>query len=304
MKTRSALPVVLLIIGGAAAASAAPIDLPYRKAVAMQSRAVGLAGAFVQPLERLPGPGRDTVMADMLTRFTPQGVRVKAPQMKSEADFKMAIGDGWFVEVRGTGEWIRFRNDAYINGPRNLPLPEDQRPAPARLEARAREVVENDLAPFVSLRTGEELRGWLTSYLMNGSMSVSGATHSEVIASRVIFTRVINKVPVLGPGGKVAVILANDGALVGFDIDWPDLQPTGAKVKTVDIATIRARKNQLLGGQPGAPTPAELTFACGYYDPGVAGVSLSTRIGPACEVVVASPGSDPRPRLVVPIEAN
>lgn len=309
MKNWMRVGAALVALLDVTAAKAGHIDLPYRMGVAVQSKANGLAQNSLQILERAAAPGRAAVMAQLLSRFAPTGtnaIAANSPIIRTDADFAMATGDGWFLEVRGEGDWIRYRNHGYITGPKNKTISTEAKPAVSTLESLARNVVKNELAPFVQLAAGEELQAWTASYLASMSTDATGIVNREVAASRIIFTRVIDGVPVLGSGSKVSVILANDGTLVGFDVDWPALKRSVTRAATVDIGTIRKRADQALGIGAGAKRPEERVFECGYYDPGVQGATAGASVGPACVVIV-----DPNPgaagfltKIIVPIEAS
>jgi hypothetical protein len=292
----------LIALVTSAPVRAADLDLPYRKSVADRSKAEALGSRMIQPLERVAGPGRDAVMARVLERFAPALDSVAVTPVRVEASFSIATGNGWFVEVRGNGEWIRFRNHGYITQPSYVQLPIEKRPAATAIEAQARGIIASQLAEFVQLVEDEELQGWTVSYLLSMSADSSGAVERAVAATKVVFTRVIAGVPVLGPGGKVAVTLANDSTIVGIDIDWPQLTPTGQQVATPTIAIIRARGDEMLGIDQGITRPTERGFECGYYDPGIHG-GAGARVGPACVLVVdpyAGSGGF-LPKVVIPM---
>jgi hypothetical protein len=151
-------------------------------------------------------------------------------------------------------------------------------------ESLAREIVSNELAPLVTLRDGETLQAWTTSNLISvvGEVS-SGNEERAIYASRVTLTRVINGVPVLGAGSKITVEVANDGTLVGFDIDWSQLVATTRTTTLLDTKAIRERAKQLAPSSLG-DSPREVGFECGYYDTG-AWFERSSVVQPGCLVV-------------------
>lgn len=294
MRKLTCVAIAFLAISASAQSSARPGDQPFRVAAAAKSKANGLAGAVVSRIERLPGPGRDVVMAKVLDRFTPPGLSTDQVRIHSTSESTVAVGDGWLAEVRGTGEAVRFVNDAYISGAANPRKSKAERTSGAVLEARGRQLIADTLAPFVKLGPGETIEAWSVSYMMESSANASGILEESVVASRILFTRVIDGVPVLGPGNKVSVTLANDGTLVGFDLDWPDLARVGQGAPLLDIGTIRAAVARQESPQAAA---AENVFECGYFDKGVAGdVGL---LQPACvSIVKAAPGQ--QMQVVVP----
>jgi hypothetical protein len=299
MRTLTCAAIVFLAALTSAQSRAEAGDRPFRVAVAARSKTAGLTGQVVRRIERLPGRGRDVVMADALDRFVPAGDSADKARRASQGDVTTVFGKGWMMEVRGTGERVRFYNQAYINSSSNRPISKLARPSGDVLEAAGRKLIESELWSFVKLGHGEELKAWSVSYLVNGVTDKTGAIDEAVVASRILFTRVIGGVPVLGPGNKVSVTVANDGTLVGFDVDWPDLVRADEILPTSEIGTIRAAADAKLGVVSGKARPVEEVFECGYYDSGIAGLSAGSGLQPAC-VVIVNQGPGFKPMAVVP----
>lgn len=86
-------------------------------------------------------------------------------------------------------------------------------------------------------------------------------------------------------------MLANDGTMVSFDLDWPRLRPSGRKVTAADIATVRARWQERVRAHFNERTVQERSFHCGYYDPGLPVSDTPILLGPACVGLVGpAPG--------------
>lgn len=118
----------------------------------------------------------------------------------------------------------------------------------------------------------------------------TGAT-SKVVAQRVVFTREIDGIPVVGAGSKVTITFLNDGSVESFHYDWPRYVATkrtetlaspeeilrrmqtvvSARTSTSGRATIQMPRagaaNQTV--DLGDNTVLE-RLACGYYDEGYA----------------------------------
>lgn len=61
-------------------------------------------------------------------------------------------------------------------------------------------------------------------------MDGSGHTEEEkVVSSIVVFGRRVDGVDIVGPGSKIALYVANDGMVFGFDGDWPRYERTAQR---------------------------------------------------------------------------
>jgi hypothetical protein len=93
----------------------------------------------------------------------------------------------------------------------------------------AREVVKKyDLAPLDQLRLYKITRLHAAAYEVK---SLKG--ENRVIDMGVIFQRMIEGVPVDGPGGKIMVYLDATGEMTGFDRLWREIQGAGRPVQTL-----------------------------------------------------------------------
>jgi len=214
------------------------------------------------------------------------------------------MGAGWMLEVRGSGEWVRFRHDEYFGQGDARPIPREEMPPVDELVVRAREFLGSSLKSFVLLGPGEGLEAWSADFLVSSAFDSAGIHESWVSASRVTFTRVVDQVPVLGPGSKASIIMSPDGEVIGFDFDWPALRRSSAKLKTVGVDVIRNRHVAVVREELGLSVPpTERSFECGYYDPGVAAADSGRALAPACVVAHRIEGGFDR-LLVVPISEN
>ena len=87
-----------------------------------------------------------------------------------------------------------------------------------------------------------------------------------MFANTVVFSRVINGVPVIGAGSKIAIIFANNGKPVGFDFDWARYEQTGEKQATLGITELNARAAKLSAVDLKSPYTKITRLECGYFD--------------------------------------
>ncbi len=112
---------------------------------------------------------------------------------------------------------------------------------------------------------------------------------NAVVGNRIVFTREINGIPVVGAGSKVTITFLNDGSVVSFRYDWPTYVKTGRMQRLAPPAAILRRVQRSVGARTNYPTANAIRvpsatsvtemidlggnvqlerFACGYYDPG------------------------------------
>jgi hypothetical protein len=277
-------------------------NLPYRDSMAAQSRTVGIPQHGVVLLQRTAGLGREVALSRALGQVlatTPVQLTGGQYEVVVARDVTMAKGKSWFLEVRGDGDWIRYRHDGYVTSDRNPPRPAETTLSAAGAEATARALVVNSFGSLVALGDGETLQPWRVGYLMRMVADASGVVQRGILASSITLTREVHGMPVLGPGSKVTVIIANDGTLVGFDVDWSGLQPSGRATGVLDLGGIRQREVQIAPLAAGA-SRQETLFECGYYDSGTWG-ARSALLQPACiSAFQESPGDSMKRQIAIP----
>lgn len=253
---------------------------PYRVKVGEASAADGLGARSFTLHQRRPGPGRESRLDQLMERFAaPRGaIDTRSYEGVDAGDDHILVkGDGWLLDVRGDGDWVRYWNLDYAEGPQNRPVPVAQRPTLAALDRIARKFVLTELASVVPLRAGEGLEVWYTAHLVSTVETLGGEREQLVYASKVVYTRTIDGLPVLGPGSKVVVHVAADGTPTGFDVDWSSFEDSGESQEALPLPEIRARGERLALAQGRAKDRVEDRFECGYYD---AGARLAGAAGP------------------------
>lgn len=256
---------------------------PYEASLNARSRASGLGAATVSLLARGEGRGADVVTEHLMKAFevsthpvTTRNVR----DVQKKGDQNWVAGDDWYLEVKGRGNWIRYRrNAAVLNGP-GVPL--DNAPNPEKLEGLALDFIAHELAAFVPLASNERIVRSKVVRQFEGVQSRTDRQVSEVVAATyVVFTRVINGIDVVGPGSKLMVMFTNKAEIVGFDVDWSEFQNIGISDKTLSIGQINDRK-AMFSPHTNNPNARSFRFECGYYDMGANRASSDALLQPAC----------------------
>ncbi|MES2353203.1 MAG: hypothetical protein V4568_02180 [Pseudomonadota bacterium] len=265
-------------------------DYPQRAAIAGNSAKYGLGVSDVALLRRDSGPGASVRVDQLLKQFsastdpiTTRGIfKTERGEQKTNV-----IGEGWSLSVFGDGSRMKYRNYAYLDGPNNKPLPLTSRLSQDALEKLGRNFVATKLGQFAVLGRGEALIPYFTQFQVGGGGSTEPGVKSvaeEVFANTVIFARSVNGIPVLGPGSKIAVIFANDGQPVGFDLDWSSYQVSTARQKAATLTDIQSRAKKVFPFDLSAADTKTTRFECGYFDLGARKRDVNAPIQTACLV--------------------
>ncbi len=274
-------------------------DSSYRAAVREKSARQGVGFSEIAVLRRAAPPGQDAVMEAVVDEFERDVASVRTgsiEEITSSERRNLVKGDGWFLEVRGKGNWIRYRDVEYVESAENVPMGLDSRPRLGQLQGKALSFIRSRLASLVPLGPGEKLEPWYVAH----SINISGEGHQEpvreVIASKIVFTRVVDGLPVLGSGSKVVIYIASEGTIYGFDINWAALERTGQKRTLVDLDVVRVRAEVVRAAKRAdVANEAETSLECGYFDAGARDAPETGELQAACVAMYKSiPGSRTR----------
>jgi hypothetical protein len=281
-------PAVLLAIATGVFATLPCVaeDSAYRQDNEAASRAAALGARTLAVYERLPGRGRDTVLQDVLGRFAASSSAIATAEplrVSTENDRIVAKGEDWYLEVRGEGDSIMYRNKRYMLSPENTPRALEDRPSHEELTKAGLAFVNSELTELVPLASDEGLAAWSSAHLVSYGASVGGGQSKQIYASKVVFRRTLDGVPVLGQGSRVLVELAADGTPIGFDIDWSQFQATKRSQPTIGLDALSERWGTWLG-RTGADAASRVIrkLECGYYDTGASSRRRSVTLQPAC----------------------
>ena len=265
-------------------------DYPQRVAIGGNSAKYGLGVSDVALLRRDAGPGASVRVDQLLKQFsastdpiTTRGT-FKTERGEQKTD---VIGEGWSLSVYADGSRMKYRNYAYLDGPNNKPLPLDSRLSQDALEKLGRNFIATKLGQFAVLGRGEALVPYFTQFQVSGGGSTEAGAKpvaETVFANTVIFARSVNGIPVLGPGSKIAVVFANDGQPVGFDLDWSSYQVTASRQKAATLAGIQDRAKKVFPFDLSAADAKTTRFECGYFDLGARKRDVNAPIQTACLV--------------------
>jgi hypothetical protein len=281
MKTR--LSVIIAAMAALFPFAAGAKDSAFRSSVAQSSARAGQGRTSLRVLSRVAGPGRAAAAAAVLSRaesIIPGQIGRAVRDTRELEDGTLVRGEGFVVDIRADGSAVRFETLDHTRGGQAPGVPEAKRLSPDLLEKLGRSFIAEGLKQLVVVGPEEELVPWYTSY----EIEVSGTTVGEaplrkVVANRIVFTRTIDGVPVVGPGSKVSVTFANDEAPVAFSYDWSQFADSGETETQASLGVVRAR--QAFAAKAHGPRLTFQKMECGYYDSGAKGDRLD-QIRGAC----------------------
>jgi hypothetical protein len=200
-------------------------------------------------------------------------------------------GKDWKLAVFRDGSAAEFINHAATSRAHEIRADRSRAMALPQLEAAGRDFIARSLADTVLLGPTERLEPEASSARTEGGVAVDGTSaYSAVVANRIVFTREIDGLPIVGAGSKVTITFLNDGSVESFRYDWPQYTPTERIQTTAPVAEILRRVQRVASVRtdrdfiPRADyRPSEVGSAqvelggrttlerltCGYYDPGV-----------------------------------
>lgn len=271
--------------------------------LALPLSAAELPEAASLPLLKLSPEAGAAAKLEVLREVIPlaKGTQDKVEEAKDRLRLN---GATWRLDVLGDGSAAEFiDSDVYARSHNNGVQPA-QAMTRAALEAMGRKFIDDKLSKVISLHEGEQLAVAATSQRTEGGVEANGNNpYSAVVANRVIFTREINGVPVVGAGSKVTVTFLNNGELESFRYDWPNYAASGENRKIATAAEVLRRVQQVSGVRTNTKLDGPLAatdlkdlngplklgdkveledLTCGYYDPGIAVRDASAPIQPGC----------------------
>jgi hypothetical protein len=291
---RASLGIMLTAtLGTAGAAAVYAANSPRSDEHAQRSLASALGVRDLPVLARRSVRAPEATLSSLIASVTTadQSLSLETMSRESERGRLLVTGKSWRLAVFGDGSAAEFTNQGAASRAHGSGVDPSRAMSFAQLESAGRQFIVRALADTVTLGPAERLEPEATSARTEGSVAVDGTSaYSAVVANRVVFTRVIDGIPVVGAGSKVTITFLNDGSVESFRYDWPQYTPTGRVQAVADVADILERVRRVagvrtdraptaMGDRPPAlrgPAPVDLggnaslqRIACGYYDPGV-----------------------------------
>ncbi len=214
-------------------------------------------------------------------------------------------GGTWHLDVLGDGSGAEFTDAVAFERAHSSGVELSQAMSGDALETKGRAFIEQGLSRLIVLQPNERLVLAATSRRTEGGVAPGGEhAYSAIVANRIVFSREIGGVPVVGAGSKVTVTFLNDGTVESFRYDWPTYARTG-RTQVLAAPNEVLRRLQRIGGVrtnvdvdrslDASPSLESITgpvrlgatvelqdLKCGYYDPGFALRDPSAPIQAGC----------------------
>jgi hypothetical protein len=280
--------ILTAVLSMAASATVYAENSPRSDDHARRSLATALDERSLPVLVRRSVRTPDATISSLMTSLTKvdQSLSVEKTSRESERGRVLVTGRDWRLTVFRDGSAAEFINQAAATRAHDKKAEPSRAMTFAQLQSAGRDFISRALADTIVLGPAERLEPELTSARMEGGVAVDGTSaYSAVVANRIVFTREINGIPVVGAGSKVTITFLNDGSVESFRYDWPQYTATERVQATADVAEILKRVQRVAGirtdrnfvrDSDKASASIELDgkatlqrLACGYYDPGV-----------------------------------
>jgi hypothetical protein len=283
-----------------ASSTARAEELPQAKAQQQFSVTQGFREPALAVLHRTGAAGQNKTSAALIENM---GLG-SASQSSKVGDTLHLTGKQWALEVTADGTGAEYRDKAVEARAHSLGKPLSEKMSAADLEQKGRAFIASKLASQIVLGADEELVALRADYRTEGGHDLAtGEISQAVVANRIVFSRTLHGVPVVGNGSKVILTFINDGSLESFRYDWPQYR-AAASQNLVDAGQILSRVQKVIGVRNGVATPTAgvpvpssegeaypvaLTpntnlqaLACGYYDASSFAGHAAQSVQPGC----------------------
>ncbi|MET0225701.1 MAG: hypothetical protein ABW187_04600, partial [Dokdonella sp.] len=228
---------------------------------AAQSLAAGMGNAKPLLLQRLAGNAR-TTLATLLPTVCKSACDSAKREMRGDA--LHVSGDGWQLDVSADGAMAEFSDDRARARAHDLGVDTAAAIPAATLEAAGRRFIASRLGGVIALRPGEQLVPEATYTRNEGGVDAAGHRAAErTTAQRIVFTREIDGIPVVGNGSKIAITFLNDMTVESFRYDWPDYVIRGSAPAMAARDVLLQRVQSVVGARTGQPSANAITLNAG-----------------------------------------
>ncbi len=246
-----------------------------------------------------------------------EGLALKSSARERRTDGLRVTGDSWRLDVFGDGSSGEFVDQAIAAGAHQYAVDPAKALSAQALETAGRAYIERTLSRTIVLQPAERLVFETTSLRTEGGVARDGTgAHAAVAEARVVFSREIGGIPVVGAGSKIAITFRGDGPVESFRYDWPKYTRTSREQRLAPPLEILRRIQQVASVRTRAEVAGDLVaprniermaepmrlgagvqlqdLNCGYYDPGLKNRHASAPLQAGCYYhVVHSQGEEP-----------
>ncbi len=281
--------------------NAGATDSQARRAAAERSLGHGFPEPVMAVLERTPGLDSTTITSRLGQTFCEPGCRPDASG--SPAGGTRVRMSQWTFDISRDGNGVSSESAGQEESGRSIAGRQPTPPTERELEKIGRAFVAQRLVGLLTVERAEDLVPVSFARKSEGGTDGRREASSRVVASRVVFARRIQGVPVVGGGGTFTLTVANDGAPLSFAYDWPRYVARTSTQTVLPAGDLLARVQRVVAirtsGSPAdlpplvspdaASFPYEVasdtfleSFECGYVDSGDPARASGAPIQPGC----------------------
>jgi hypothetical protein len=208
-----------------------------------------------------------TRRADEIARTNPVAAPLRGKRfepVENDEDVIFSAGPFEFWVTKATGSEILLNLDRYAEAE-----PQRETIEEAALIRRATEYVKSQLSDVdpAEVRFLQVKRQMDAAAQVNARGQVEGEIKERVANHIVIFERVIEQVPVIGPGEKIRVYFASNGDPIGHSKIWRRLGKAGPRRSVLPAEAIRTAFVGIHEKEPGPSIEVDRLYF-GYYAAG------------------------------------
>ncbi|AWM10777.1 hypothetical protein [Bradyrhizobium symbiodeficiens] len=278
---------ILLAVSGASPASAEATGRAQENARRSLATALGERTVPILSRQSVRTPESALSILTESLKKVDQSFSVDRASRERQRGRLLVSTNDWRLTIFGDGSAAEFVNLTATSKAHENRLEPGRKMSTETLQAMGRDFIARYLADTIVLGPAERLEAELVSARMEGGVAADGtSSYSAVVANRIVFTREIDGIPVVGAGSKVTITFLNDGGVESFRYDWPQYVATSRMQATVDASEILNRVSRTIGlraqtlqreGEQSTLSPEQSRrgkttlqrLACGYYDAGI-----------------------------------
>jgi len=266
-------------------------DSSARRTAAERAIRHGFDQATVPVLERMAGPDPKSIAEKLGSAFCSEPCKPDSAEPATRPGTVRVRAGEWTFDLGSDGNAVFAELDAHEDRARAIALDRSSPISDVDLERLGRSFISKRLAGLVALGKEDTVVPASVARKTEGGTVGRGAPAAQIVANRIVFTRRLQGLAIVGGGGTIAVTFANDGSPLAFSYDWARYSSRATPQATLPVGDLLARLQRIASlratvvedrlpaltppadADPSSAFPFDLTsettlesFECGYVD--------------------------------------